>query len=67
VAKKKDDTSHDERVKRMNLNVRASVHDDFKAATASQGTTMTKVLLEFIQQYVDKNGVQPVAKKGRKQ
>jgi len=49
----------------MNLNVEVSLHDAFKAATASKGTSMTDVLLEFIQEYVRKNGVQPV-KKGRR-
>ena len=54
------------KVKRMNLNVEVHLHDAFKAATAAQGKNMTDVLLEFIEQYVNKNGVQPV-KKGRKQ
>ncbi len=53
------------KVKRMNLNVEAPLHDAFKAATAAQGQNMTDVLLEFIRQYVTKNGVQPV-KKGRR-
>ena len=39
-------------VKRMNLNVERSLHDAFKTATAAQGTNMTDVLIEFIQQYV---------------
>jgi hypothetical protein len=53
-------------VKRMNLNVEVHLHDAFKAATAAQGKNMTDVLLEFIEQYVQKNGVQPT-KKGRRQ
>ncbi len=53
------------KVKRMNLNVEVSLHDAFKAATAAQGKNMTDVLLDFIQEYVRKNGVQPV-KKGRR-
>ncbi len=53
------------KVKRMNLNVEVSLHDAFKAATAAQGKNMTDTLLEFIQEYVKKYGVQPV-KKGRR-
>ena len=53
------------KVKRMNLNVPVDLHDAFKAATAAQGANMTDVLIEFVQQYVAKNGVQPV-KKGRR-
>jgi uncharacterized protein (DUF1778 family) len=53
------------KVKRMNLNVEVSLHDAFKAATAVQGKNMTDVLLDFIQEYVRKYGVQPV-KKGRR-
>jgi len=49
------------KLKRMNLNVEATLHDAFKAATAAQGKNMTDVLLEFIDSYVKKNGV---AKKG---
>ena len=50
-------------VKRMNLNVEASLHDRFKAATAAQGTNMTDVLIYYIKKYVERHGVQP-AKKG---
>ena len=53
------------RLKRMNLNVEASLHDSFKAATAAQGKNMTDVLLEFIEQYVHKHLPQPL-KKGRR-
>lgn len=55
------------KVKRMNINVEVSLHDAFKAATASRGENMTDVLMEFIQDYVEKNGVQPAKKKGRQQ
>ena len=41
--------------KKMNLNVEVKLANDFKAATATQGKSMTDVLLEFIQQYVIKN------------
>jgi hypothetical protein len=53
------------KVKRMNLNVPVELHDAFKAATAAQGQNMTDVLMQFVEQYVAKNGVQP-AKKGRR-
>jgi hypothetical protein len=53
------------KVKRMNLNVDVSLHDAFKAATAAQGKNMTDVLLEFIEKYVEKYGVQPARKGSR--
>jgi hypothetical protein len=43
------------KVKRMNINVEATVHDQFKAATAAKGVKMTEVLLKYIKDYVDKN------------
>ena len=39
----------------MNLNVPLELHNSFKSVTAAQGQNMTDVLLEFIQQYVDKH------------
>ena len=54
------------KVKRMNINVEVSLHDAFKAATAARGENMTDVLLEFIQEYVAKNGVSPKKKAARK-
>ena len=39
----------------MNINVEASLHNAFKAATAVRGVDMTTVLLEFIQNYVGKH------------
>ncbi len=53
------------KVKRMNLNVEVSLHDSFKAAAAAQGKNMTDILVEFIEEYVKKYGVQPI-KKGRR-
>jgi hypothetical protein len=44
-----------EEPKRMNLNVPIELHNTFKSLTAAQGQNMTDVLLEFIQQYVDKH------------
>ena len=52
-------------VKRMNLNVPLELHNAFKSVTASQGMNMTDVLLEFIQNYIDKNAVSQ-SKKGRR-
>jgi hypothetical protein len=52
------------KIKRMNINVEADVHAAFKAATAVRGENMTDVLIEFIQDYIKKYGVQP--KKGRR-
>jgi len=47
----------------MNLNVEVELHNAFKAATAANGVNMTDVLLEFIEQYVAKNGTAPKKKK----
>jgi hypothetical protein len=55
----------EQKVKRMNINVQVSLHDGFKAATAARGENMTDVLLQFIQEYVAKNGLAP-KKKGRR-
>ena len=55
------------KVKRMNLNVEAELHNRFKSATAAQGLDMTTVLLEFIQSYVAKNSPTTKQPKGRRQ
>jgi hypothetical protein len=51
-------------LKRVNMNIPKELHDAFKAATAARGERMTDVLLEYIKEYVKKNGVQ--TKKGRR-
>jgi hypothetical protein len=51
-------------VKRVNMNIPKPLHDAFKAATAARGVNMTDVLLEYIDQYVKKNGAQ--TKRGRR-
>jgi len=50
----------------MNLNVEVELHNAFKAATAANGVNMTDVLLEFIEQYVAKNGTAPKKKAARR-
>lgn len=55
----------EQRVKRMNINVEASLHNDFKAATARRGENMTHVLLQYISEYVAKYGVAPKKKERR--
>ena len=52
-------------VKRVNINVEVKLHNAFKATTAAQGTDMTTVLMEYIQNYVAKHGTAP-QKKGRR-
>ena len=55
------------KIKRMNINVEASLHAAFKAATAARGENMTDVLMEFIEKYVRDHtpaALKP-AKKGR--
>jgi hypothetical protein len=51
--KKKEGTG----IKRVNINVEINLHNAFKAATAAQGVDMTTVLIEFIQEYVARNGL----------
>jgi hypothetical protein len=53
------------RLKRLNVNISEQLHRSFKSATAARGLEMTDVLLEFIQQYVAKNGPAPVKKSRR--
>jgi hypothetical protein len=52
-------------LKRLNVNISEELHRNFKSATAAQGLEMTDVLLDFIQKYVDKNGL-VAPKKGRR-
>ena len=51
--------------KKMNLNVEVKLVNDFKAATATQGKSMTDVLLEFIRDYVQKHQPRERRPKGR--
>ena len=50
----------------MNINVEVKLHNAFKATTAAQGTDMTTVLMECIQNYVAKYGSTTPQKKGRR-
>ena len=43
--------------KRLNVNISEELHRRFKSATAAQGLEMTVLILEWIQKYVDKNGL----------
>jgi hypothetical protein len=56
----------EEKVKRMNINVKVGLHNDFKAATAARGENMTDVLMKFISDYVAKNKVVAPKKKGHR-
>ncbi len=42
-------------LKRVNINVKVSLHNAFKATAAAQGTDMKTILLEFIRSYVAKH------------
>ena len=53
-------------LKRVNINVEVKLHNAFKATTAAQGTNMTTVLMECIQNYVAKYGSTTPQKKGRR-
>ena len=50
-------------VKRLNINVPVELHNSFKSVSAARGENMTDVLLQFIEQYVDKHTPKP---KGRR-
>ena len=50
--------------KKMNLNVKTALHNQFKSVVAAEGKNMTDVLLKFIRDYVAKN--QPVAPRPRR-
>ncbi|HET9698400.1 MAG TPA: plasmid partition protein ParG [Terriglobales bacterium] len=54
------------KTKRMNLNVPVDLHNQFKITTVVQGKDMTEVLIDFIQQYVDKHYPKNLSKKGRR-
>jgi glycerol-3-phosphate responsive antiterminator len=49
----------------LNVNITTELHRRFKSATAAQGLEMTDVVLQFIEQYVAKNGV-VASKKSRR-
>jgi hypothetical protein len=51
---------------RMNLNVPTELHHAFKVTTVVQGKDMTTVLIDFIQQYVDKHYPKNLPSKGRR-
>ena len=51
-------------VKRMSLIIPHELHQDFKAACAMEGKGMTKVLLEFVAQFVQEH--LPAARPGKK-
>ena len=53
-------------LKRVNINVEVKLHNAFKATTAAQGTDMTTVLMEFIENYVSKHGNTTPQKNGRR-
>jgi hypothetical protein len=50
-------------VKRMNVNLPVELHNRFKSITAAQGQNMTDVLIQYIEEYVDRYSVKP---KGRR-
>ena len=50
--------------KKMNLNVKTALHNQFKSVVAAEGKNMTDVLLAFIRDYVTQN--QPVARRPRR-
>ena len=55
------------KVKRMNLNVPEVLHNQFKISTVIQGRDMSEVLIEYIEQYVEKHYPKNLnVKKGRR-
>jgi len=51
-------------VKRMNVNIPLELHNSFKSITAAQGLNMTDVLIQYIQEYVDRHSLKQ--QKGRR-
>jgi hypothetical protein len=51
--------------KRLNINIDSQLLNRFKAAAAMKGVTMSDVLLEYIQRYVDIHGPGKRPKKAR--
>jgi antitoxin component of RelBE/YafQ-DinJ toxin-antitoxin module len=51
--------------KRLNINIDSQLLNRFKAAAAMKGITMSDVLVEFIQRYVDTHGPGKRPKKAR--
>jgi len=54
-----------EGLKRLNVNISEQLHRQFKSVSAANGLEMTDLILEWIQKYVDKNGL-VVPKKSRR-
>lgn len=54
------------KVEAHELERRTNLHDAFKASTAAQGKKMTDVLIQFIQEYVQKHPPQSL-KRGQKE
>ena len=52
-------------LKRLNVNISEQLHRRFKSLAAANGLEMTDLILEWIQKYVDKNGL-VVPKKSRR-
>jgi hypothetical protein len=52
-------------VKRLNVILPRDLHDQFKAAASAEGKQMTEVLMEFIQDYIRRHGVEPRKERGR--
>jgi len=44
-------------LKRLNVNISEQLHRRFKSLAAANGLEMTDLILEWIQKYVDKNGL----------
>lgn len=61
-------TMKSRRYKRMSLIIDPKLHRAFKVATMLQGTEMSQVLIQFIEQYVEKYApanLRPAQKGGR--
>jgi predicted HicB family RNase H-like nuclease len=58
-------TKEGQGLKRLNVNINEELHRRFKSATAAQGLDMTDLILEWIQKYVDKNGLVALKKSRR--
>jgi hypothetical protein len=51
--------------KKLNIYVEENLHNQFKAAVSMENKTITRVLLDFIKDYVAKHPPEPRRKKSR--
>ena len=64
IKQKKEEQTEPE-LTRVNINIPTSLHRQFKSATAAEGTDMTRVLVAYIREYLEKRSPASKQRKGR--